>query len=243
MLLGSLWATLSMVFKCQKIEHDGIYRIWYALHWTLLHNELEVKTSLRLWKWARTRQKLSWLISTFVSLLSARFEYLLLGQLIVHQVHGRSRLWPVSLQLELIEHWIWNWDWMEVGFQILVSKLLVMDAGAEFFVKFLIKIYILNLAMWNENFVLTLKFLFLMLPSNLLSSTDVDFDRRRFVAAELWPDTIEFTPDEPEVNVTSFKISTEPRVLIDPPIPTVWSLNISKSFLCLSILLYICWMG
>ena len=84
--------------------------------------------------------------------------------------------------------------------------------------------------MQNENFVLTLKFLFLMLPSNLLSSTDVDFDRRRLFAAELWPDTIEFTPDEPEVSVTSFKISTEARVLLDPPIPTVWSLNISKSF-------------
>ena len=73
---------------------------------------------------------------------------------------------------------------------------------------------------------LTLSGLVFMHLSNLLSRTDADLDRRRFWESEFRPETIELTPDEPEVRVTSFKISIDARVLIEPPIPTAWSLNI-----------------
>ena len=61
----------------------------------------------------------------------------------------------------------------------------------------------------------------LMHLSYLLSRTDADLDRRRFCESEFLVETVELTPDEPEVRVTSFKISMDARVFIEPPIPTV----------------------
>ena len=127
----------------------------------------------------------------------------------------------MNIEFEVGIEW---WLIFENRFQIFLDRNLALNLKKSFVLTELLG----KVSVASHEIELTLSGLDFMHLSYLLSRTDADLDRRRFCESEFRPEMIELTPDEPEVRVTSFKISIDARVLIEPPIPTVWSLNIFK---------------